>query len=305
MVATTTGRSFAAGHFGLIIDGAKVSAYIKSVEGGFPKANLTDEAIGTDPLHVKHLSTREIEPFQVEVGLSGSKSVLMWIQDSWQKKFSRHNGQCTHADFNKMGRFEQHFTNALIMETAFPTLDGSTKEPGYLKVKFLAEQVELKQNDGPRILADVAANQKMWHNHAFRFRIDGVDMSKASKIDGFTIKQGVKALHTGAALFPELEPTKVEFPDLSVHLSLQFANPAMNWYNETVRRGAKDPSVEKTGAIEFLTPDLRTVIFTVKLKQVGIKNFSINRSEGAQEAIKRAKVDLYVGEMELVPGPGL
>jgi hypothetical protein len=79
----------------------------------------------------------------------------------------------------------------------------------------------------------------------------------------------------------------------------------MNWYNETVRKGAKDPSVEKTGAIEFLTPDLRTTIFTVRLKQVGIKNFSINRSEGSQEAIKRAKVDLYVGEMTLEPGPGL
>ena len=47
------------------------------------------------------------------------------------------------------------------------------------------------------------------------------------------------------------------------------------------------------------------VIFTVKLFELGIKNYTINRSEGLQAEIKRAKVDLYVGRMELEPGPGL
>lgn len=299
------GRSFSAGHFGLELDGYKVSAYIKSVEGGFPKANVTDEAVGPDVLHAKHLSTREIEPFSIELGMSGCKSMLMWIQDSWNNKFNRRNGQVAHADFNKYGQFEHHFTDALIMETAFPSLDGSSREPGYLKVKFLPEQIETKQVQTARILAEISANQKMWHNNAFRMKIDGIDMSKVSKIDGFTIKQGVKAMHTGRSLWPELEPTKIEFPDLSVHLALAFSKPLMDWYDEMVRKGVKDPSLEKTGAIEFLTPDLGTTIFTVKLAQVGIRNFTINRSEALQDAIKRAKVDLYVGKMELVPGPGL
>jgi len=299
------GRSFSAGHFGLELDGFKVSAYIKSVEGGFAKANVTDEAIGPDVLHVKHLSTREIEPFSVELGMSGCKSVLMWIQESWNQKFNRRNGQVAHADFNKFGQFEHHFTDALIMETAFPALDGSSREPGYLKVKFMPEGIETKQVQTSRILAEINANQKMWHNNCFRMKIDGIDMTKVSKIDAFTIKQGVKAMHTGRALFPELEPTKIEFPDLSVQLGLAFSKPVMDWYDETVRKGGKDPDLEKNGSIEFLTPDLRTVIFTVKLFQMGIRNFTINRSEALQDAIKRAKIDLYVGKMELEPGPGL
>jgi hypothetical protein len=298
------GRSFTAGHFGLELDHYKVSAYIKSVEGGFAKANVTDEAIGADVYHVKHLSTREIEPFSVELGLSGCKSMLMWIQDSWNKKFNRRSGQVAHADFNKFGQFEHEFIDALIMETAFPSLDGSSREPGYLKVKFLPEQLKSRQVQTARILAEISPQQKMWSNNCFRMQLSGVDCSKVAKIDGFTIKQGVKAMHIGNTTYPELEPTKIEFPDLSVHIALAHSAGFKSWYDQTIA-GVRDPQVEKTGAIEFLTPDLRQTIFTVKLYEVGIKGFTVNRSEGLQDAIKRAKMDLYVGRMELVPGSGL
>jgi hypothetical protein len=300
-----TDRPYAAGHFAFELDGAKVAAYIKSVEGGFTKANLVDEPIGPDPLHVKHLSTREIEPIQVEMGLSGSRNVLLWIQDSWNRNFTRRNGQVQHGDFNKWGQFDHSFTNALIMETAFPTLDGSTPEVGYLKVKFLPEAVEPKQVRSPRIVSPPPDTQKMWLNSAFSLKIDGLDLSKQAKIEGFTIKQGVKTMHVGRQMLPEIEPTKIEFPDLTTHISLQYAKPVLEWYNETVRKGGKDPSLEKTGVIEYLTPDRATTIFSIKLENVGIKNFTINRSEGLQSAIKRAKVELYVGKMTLVPGPGM
>lgn len=298
-------RSYAAGHFGLELDGSKISAYIKTVEGGFAKAAVVDEAMGPDVYHAKHLSVREIEPFTVELGLSGSKSMLLWIQESWNKKFTRRNGQVSHGDFNKFGQFEHSFKQALIMETGFPPLDGSSPQPSYLKVKFLPEEIETKQVQSARLLAGPSPKQKEWHNSNFRITIDGVDVSKGSKVDGFTIKQGVKAMHTGRQLFPELEPTKIEFPDLSIYLSLAFAKPMMAWYDKAVRTGAKDPSEEKTGSIEFLTPNRREVIFTVKLFEIGIKNYTINRSEGLQAEIKRAKIDLYVGRMELVPGSGL
>lgn len=296
-------RAYAAGHFALTLDSYKVGAYIKSVEGGFAKANVTDESIGSDVYHIKHTSTREIEPVSVELGLSGCKSVLCWIQDSWNKKFNRRSGQLAHGDFNKYGQFEHEFIDALIMETAFPSLDGGSREPGYLKIKFLPEQVKSKLVQTARLFSEGAVKQKMWHNAAFRMSLSGLDMTKTAKIDGFTIKQGVKAMHIGNTNYPELEPTKIEFPDLSVHIGLGYAAPLKAWYDQTIA-GVRDTEVEKTGTIEYLAPDRSEVIFTVKLYEVGIRNFTVNRSEGLQDAIKRAKVDLYVGRMELVPGPG-
>jgi hypothetical protein len=298
-------RSFSAGQFGLQIDGTKVSSYIKSVEGGYLKANVTDEAIGAHAYHVKHLSTREIEPFSVELGLSGAKSVLSWIQESWNKKFSRRSGQVAHADFDMKGRFEHDFADALIMETAFPALDAMSREPGYLKIKFLPEDVKTKQVSTSRILGEVHPQQKMWSNSSFRISLAGLDMTQVSKVDPLVIKQGTKALHIGRARLPEIEPTKIEFPDLSVYMGLEFAKPLMDWHEATVKNGGLDTKQEKNGAIDFLTPDRRQVIFQIRLFEVGIKGFSVPRSEARQDAIKRAKIDLYVGRMELEPGPGM
>ena len=39
-MTTTTRNSYAAGHFALQIDGHKSTAYVKSVEGGWSRANI-------------------------------------------------------------------------------------------------------------------------------------------------------------------------------------------------------------------------------------------------------------------------
>jgi hypothetical protein len=297
--------SYSAGQFGMQLDGARVSSFIKSIEGGFLKANVTDEPIGAHAYHVKHLSTREIEPISVELGLSGTRNVLAWIQESWNKRFTRRSGQLAHADFDMKAKFEHDFTDALIMETSFPALDAMSREPGYLKLKFQPEAVATKMVSSSRILGEVHSQQKMWSNSAFRVALNGVDLTQVNKIDPITIKQGVRALHIGSAMMPEIEPTKVEFPDVSLYMGLEFAKSVLGWHEATVKNGGLDTKEQKSGSIEFLTPDRKSVLFQIKLFEVGIKGFSVVRSEGRQEAIKRAKVDLYVGRMELEPGSGV
>jgi hypothetical protein len=297
--------SYSAGQFGMQLDGARVSSYIKSIEGGFLKANLTDEPIGAHPYHVKHLSTREIEPISVELGLSGTRNVLAWIQESWNKKFTRRSGQLAHADFDMNAKFEHDFTDALIMETTFPTLDALSREPSYLKIKFQPEAVTTRVVSSSKILGEVHAQQKMWSNAAFRIALNGLDLTQVNKIDGFSIRQGVRALHIGSAMLPELEPTKVEFPDVSIYMGLEFAKSVLAWHEATVKNGGLDTKEQKSGSIEFLTPDRRGVVFQIRLFEVGIKGFQVVRSEARQDAIKRAKIDLYVGRMELEPGSGV
>ena len=298
-------RSYTANRFGLTIDGAKVSAYIRSVEGGFPKGQDIVEPVGPDNLRVKHLGPREIDPFQIEIGLSGSKNVLQWISDSWNRKFSRRGGQVTHADFNMFGKFEHEFTDALISEVSFPALDGGSKEPGYIKFKFLPEAMKSKVTATPRIAEIGAPEQKMYNNKFFRMRLDGIDCENVNRIESFTIKQGIKPLHIGREMFPQIEPTKIEFPDIKFDIALEFAGPIKDWFDKMVKDGGRDPSLEKTGTIEYLNPALQTV-FTIKLMQVGVKSFTVVKSEAQQsKGIKRARTELYVGAMSLEPGTGM
>lgn len=303
----TQKRSYTAGHFELQIDGHVSTAYLKSVDGGYVRANLVDEPIGPENVHIKHVSTVDIEPFTVDFGIAGAEDVLTWIQQSWRKDFARRNGQITHADFNLFSTFEHEFYDALITETKFPTLDGASKESAYLNMKIQPERVTAKKVDGGRVQSNIGAKQKMWMASGFRLNIDGVDSAKyTNKIESFAIKQGIKKLYTGEDRFPQIEPTKIEFPNLVCTISLQYADDLIAWYNQYVVSGQADPAAQKTGSIEFLSTDRSTVLFRINLYEMGLHHLQVSQSTANADAIKRCKFELYVGRMDLDPGsPGM
>jgi hypothetical protein len=306
----TDKTSFTAGHFELSIDGHPTTAYLKSVDGGYIKHALVEEGIGSDLHHVKHASVAEIDPISFEFGISGADNVLNWIQQSWNKKWSRRNGVITHADFNLNKQIEHEFFEALITETTFPTLDGASKEAAYLKVKMQPEKVITKLNPSSQKISGSnlgkgQSKQKMWMCSGFRLNINGIDdMRFTNKIDGFTIKQGIKKLYVGAERFPQVEPTKLEFPHITGTIAVAYAAKLFKWYEEYVVNGKEDPTAQKTGSIEFLSTDRAKTLFEINLFEVGLVSLSVMPSTANSDQIKRAKFELYVGRME-IDGKGL
>jgi hypothetical protein len=297
-------KSYTAGHFELQIDGHKTTTFLKSVDGGWAKANVIDDPNAGNSGRVKHLSTIEIEPLSFEFGLSGSTHILEWIQGSWNRKWSRRNGQISHADFNLKQTFEHEFREALITETTFPTLDGSAKEGGYLKCKIQPEYVATKITSGSQVSSDYSPKQKLWTPSAFRFTIDQFDgMQYANKIESFTIKQGVKKMFTGSDRFPQIEPTKIEFPNITGTIALGYADKLLKWHNDYIYSGKKDPAQQLSGSIEFLSPDRASTIFAIHLKEVGLLSASIQQATANADQIKRVKFEMFVGSMKL-DGPG-
>jgi hypothetical protein len=150
----TLGRnSYTAGHFEVNIDGHKSTAFVKSVDGGWAKANVADDGHGSQMYKMKHISTVEIDPISIEFGLAGANDMLQWIKASWSRQFSRRSGEIIHANFNQQPTFSHQFRDALITETTFPTLDGASKDGGYLKVKLQPEWVH--QDDAAQWAEDV------------------------------------------------------------------------------------------------------------------------------------------------------
>lgn len=304
---TLGNRSYTAGAFELQLDGHTSSAYVKSVDGGMAKAAPITEAIGPYQGRVKHNGPVEIEPMSMEVGLSGAGDIARWIQGSWDRQFSRRNGQVTHANDQYEPTFEHQFTNALITETTFPSLDGSSKEPGYLKVKIQPEKVEAKKSTrGGKIGQPASGKQKMWLCSSFRFALDGIDeMDYVNKLDSFTIKQGVKAIQSGSSRWAEYEPTKIEYPALTGTIALAHADKLLKWHDESVMKGMTDPSQQRSGCIEFLSPDRKTVLFAIDLMFVGITSVSMVPVTANSDQIKRLKFELYVESMKLDPMSGM
>lgn len=304
---TLSRNSYTAGAFELQIDGHTSTAYVKSVEGGMPKAAPISEAIGAYQGRVKHNGPVEIPAMSMEVGLSGAGDIARWIQGSWDRQFSRRNGQITHANDKYEPTFEHQFTNALITETTFPTLDGASKDPGYLKVKLQPEKVDAKAVTSSRkINVPASDKQKMWLCSAFRFSLDGIDeMDYVNKLDSFTIKQGVKPVATGSSRWAEYEPTKIEYPALTGTIALPYANKLIKWYQDSVINGKDDPSMQKSGCIEFLSPDRKTVLFAIDLMFVGITGLDFMPVTAGSDQIKRVKFELFVESMKLDPMSGM
>ena len=305
----TLGRSsYTAGHFEVNIDGHKSTAFVKSVDGGWAKANVADDGHGSQMYKMKHISTVEIDPISIEFGLAGANDMLQWIKASWERQFSRRSGEIIHANFNQQPTFSHQFRDALITETTFPALDGASKDGGYLKVKLLPEWVQTKMlpPGGQRTSGIYSNKQKMWSPAAFRFNIDGIDdMKYTNKLDSFTIKQGVKKLYIGSDRFPTLEPTKIEFPNLSGTIALEYAKKLMQWHEDYIHSGVQDPKSQRSGSIEFLSPDRKQTIFAINLYEIGINHVTVEPSTANAGAIKRAKFELFVHRMDIQGGGAL
>jgi hypothetical protein len=295
-------KSITAGHFELLIDGHKTTAFLKQIEGGWSRANVVDDAVGADQNRIKQVSTVDIDPFSMEFGLAGANDLLQWIKGSWSRKYSRRNGQITHADFDLYATYQHEFFEALVIETTFPTLDGAAKDGGYIKCKIQPERVVTKKipPGGPRVDGIVSPKQKMWTPSAFRFNIDGIDdMKFTNKLDSFTITQGIKKLYTGAGRFPQIEPTSIKFPNLTGTISLQYADKLLQWHEDYVNAGKEDPKAQKTGSIEFLSPDRKQTIFRINLFEVGLNFAAIESATANVGQIKRVKFEMFVHRMDI------
>jgi len=303
---TVQKKSYTSGHFELVIDGHKSTAYVKSVDGGHVIANVIDEPIGTHNQRIKSISTLDIEPFTLDFGISGAKDVLKWIRSSWKKNYARRNGMITHANFDLQRTYEHEFFEAIITETTFPALDGAAKDTAYLKVKIQPERVvERKIPPGAKVIPEGGTKQKLWNANSFRLTIDGYKgFEYTNKIEAFTIKQGIKKNFIGEHRFAQIEPTKLEFPHIVGTLGLDYADDLLTWRDKYHRDGSSEIDNQRTGELEFLAPDKKTVIFSINLFEVGIHKIALQQSQANQDSIKRVKYELYVGYMEM-DGPAL
>lgn len=297
---SATHRSYTAGHFEMKLDGTPTTAYLKSVDGGWPKKAVISESIGPHNEQIKHTSVADIDPITFEVGVSGTNSILKWIQQSWKKEPSAKDGQITHANFNGYATLEHEFYRALLTEVAFPALDGASKDAAYLKVKCQPEDVKIRKANNYKLDAIMGSKQKLWLCSGFRFKLDGIDgMEYTNKIESFTVKQGVKRMPVGRGHQAELVPTKLEFPNLTGTIAMGYAKQLLAWHEKYVQKGAVDGAQQRTGMIEFLGPDKSKVLFRIQLSEVGLFSLSMQQSTANSDQIKRVKFELYVGNMSL------
>ena len=292
-------RSFAAGNFAFQLDGVQCG-FLKSVDGGDITAEVISEATGPSAFVKKHIGQPKYEDFAIQAGLSMGKQFYDWIAASWNMKYQRKNGAVTSTDFKLTPVSERQFFNALITEVTIPALDGASKEPAYITVKFAPEMIRNAKPTGT-VGKVTAEKQKAFVPANFRVEIDGLDCTKVSKVESFTVKQTVATDDIGDARDHLKEPGKLEFPNLKITLAESTAKTWNTWFEDFVINGNNDESKEKSGALVLLSPDRKQELARITLHNLGI--FALRRRAVANdEAVQRVTAELYCERMELQVG---
>lgn len=291
-------RSYTAGRFAVMFDqGGTNAGYVKSVTGGNIKGEVAVHQLGPDNVQKKHLATIVHEPITVEVGMGMSKSFYEWIQSSFDKGHVTKSGELVAANFDYEAQSARAFTDAYISEVTIPALDGSSKEPAYMTVKFDPEKIRYEKRGGEKLTGTLASNQKKWLCSNWRVDISGLNCTRVAKVDSFTWKQSVIKDEVGMFREATKHPAKVEVPNLKLTISMADISDWQDWHRSFVIDGLCTEGDEKEGSITFLGPDLKEELAEIQLFNVGLISLQQAKQEANKEEVARFEVELYVEKM--------
>jgi hypothetical protein len=302
-VAGAKDRSYAGQQSTLILDGANCG-FLKSVDGGVISAEVISEPAGPAQFVKKHIGQPKYGEFILQVGLGNAPALYEWIQQSWAMKSARKSGSIVAIDQNLTPKSERQFRDALLTETTIPTMDGASKEPTYLTIKFAPEVIRVMPPTTKFEPAGEPAQQKLFLSCNFRLEIDGIDCSKVSRVESFTVKQTAVTDDIGDARDYIKEPGKLEFQNLKITVAEAAAQPFIAWHEDFVIQGNNDESREKAGSLFLLSPDRTKTLARIKFYNMGIIQVGSTKAGSSSDTIARVEVEMYVERMEFQLGEG-
>jgi hypothetical protein len=293
-------RPYVSGYFQLVLDGVDVGI-IQKAGGGNVKADKAQIPQSTEYLVKNQLGNITIEDMSVQCGLAMGAPFKDWITASLDANHKYMNGELVVADYNLKAIQSREFKQALITEVGFPAADASSKDVSYLSVKWACEDVLDKAGDGARISKPNNMNQTMFTNHNFRLTIDGLEATtgKVSKVDALTIKQTVARDNIGNARVYELIPGKLEMPSLKITFNRNAVEPIQKWHYDFVYQGMNDVTKEKTGLLEFLSQDRKTVLLAVEFKGLGIMDLKGDEFTNNNDKVSTVTAEMYCDQITI------
>jgi hypothetical protein len=149
----------------------------------------------------KHLGRTLFQDFTIKIGMSMTPGLFDWIAASWTAKPLTRNGAVLECDSNLNINARRVFSEARINRVAFPAMDASSKEPGYITVRFTPKHTKMDKGGGQLTLKELG-RQKLWRTAHFRLDIDGLDTTSVRRVAPFQV-------------MTPIGPRKINFPNLN------------------------------------------------------------------------------------------
>jgi hypothetical protein len=286
-------RSYIGGRYGLELDGA-FAGLLTGFGGGNATGDVIKEKSNQDFVQRKHLGSVRVEPITIETELPTPKSFYDWVKSSIEPRprFLRKNGAIIEFDASNREIGRRNFSNALVTEVEFPSCDASSKEAARLAVTFSPETVRLSPSKGAALPPPSRQAAHLLRSN-FRLRIQGLEQAtvRTSKIEAIEVK--VATTETGAGQARAVQPGAIEVPNLVITVADSSAAPFYAWHEDFVLKGNNGQDRERPGVLEYLSPDLKTVLLALNFFNLGIFKVAPETSSGPQDTLRRSKVEMY------------
>jgi hypothetical protein len=294
--AAVQAAAFAASDFALELD-RLIVAPLQSAEGGFARAELINET-GPGGLVKKRLGPPRYQDLVIQLALPAPDAVRDWIGSTMNLAPKPRNGAILTFDFDRKERQRLQFTNAMVSEVVFPGCDASSRTADYLTLRLACESTApfVGSNAAP---AERLATPKVWMPSNFRLAIAAIDCSGVSKIESFGVKPAVQQGPGSNAKDAARAPGRIEFSNLTLHVSEAHVAGFYGWYQEMVIKGNSSDAAERQGSLEFIDPSQKQVLQRVNFQNLGILDFSPEKMVVGKEATRRVRIELYCERMTI------
>ena len=169
--------------------------YLAMAAGGGIYADVLSQFVGSEHFARKRLGPPKYDDISVQVGANMSNGMRDWIAAAWTAQPPKKDGAILALDFNRRVRTEQSFTGALIGEITFPMLDAASNATCVLTVRFTPQAIVSRSGSGQ--LQPSLSRPPIWLASNFRLQIAGLDCSKVSRIDSFTVRRSLTVTRPG------------------------------------------------------------------------------------------------------------
>jgi phage tail-like protein len=295
-------RAYTTGRFALEIDG-NAAGWIYSCEGGNRVTEVVTEKLSQEHHVRKHIAGLKYEDITITCGIAMSRHFWHVMKKSFQDEFRRFNGSIHVCDYNNKVMRTLEFHGAIVTEIGFPGLDASSKDAAKVSFKMAVEWTRTLPGKGHVNIPHHPlghGQQKAWSPANFRLRIDDLEhaCTKINKIEALVMKQKVTDNNVGEMHHATREPAAMEFPNLVITTAESHAKEIYKWEKKFIIEGNCTDDDEKTGTLEFLTPDLRTTLFTIDFFHLGLFKVTPDKLDALSEGIRRVKAEMYVEDMK-------
>jgi hypothetical protein len=278
--------------------------FIQASSGGTVFADVQSTTLGGDHFAHKQPGLPRNEDVIVRLGTSMSEALFDWIAGSWGPTPETRDGAVLGCDHKFKVRRERQFHGAVVAETTFPTLDAASKQAGALTVRIRSAGLSPETDPGTPLVVPIGpgAKQKLWLASNFKLQIAGLDCSKVSRIEAFTVRRSIDTI-TSASGDVSLQAGPVDFPNLRITLSTASAATWAAWHQDFIVNGNNGPGSERTGSLSILAPNLQTELARIELLGLGIVRFAPEAAaDGVGSVVGRMTAELYCEQMQLLPG---